>query len=142
MPKRKRGGDLASSEAKRRKQKEQRKNETVEEREARLRSQRTRMSTVRSRETEEQRNERIEESRIATQSYNKRLRTQATHENITLREARTRTSKQYNLTNEAFHYDPTKEYNKHKHVVIGKWITSANFATRKNSVEKHQDSVA
>ena len=88
------------------------------------------MSTVRSRETEEQRNyERIEETRIVTQSYNKRLRMQATHANITLREART--SKQYNLTNEAFYYDPTKEYNKHKHVVIGKMDNICQFCNAK-----------
>ncbi|GBP00124.1 hypothetical protein EVAR_103612_1 [Eumeta japonica] len=48
MPRRKRGGDLASSAAKRRKQKENRRNETEEEREARLQNQRTRMSTLRS----------------------------------------------------------------------------------------------
>ncbi|KAH0557475.1 hypothetical protein KQX54_006646 [Cotesia glomerata] len=41
MPRRKRGGDLASSAAKRWKQKESRRNETEEEHEARLQNQRT-----------------------------------------------------------------------------------------------------
>lgn len=65
MPRRKRGGDLASSAAKRRKQKENRRNETEEEREARLQNQRTRMSTLRSGKSEERKEDKsIEESRI------------------------------------------------------------------------------
>ncbi|XP_044741992.1 vicilin-like seed storage protein At2g18540 [Chrysoperla carnea] len=53
MPRRKRGGDLASSAAKRRKQKESRRKEKEEEHEARLQNQRTRMSNLRSRRSEE-----------------------------------------------------------------------------------------
>ncbi|KAL0860151.1 hypothetical protein ABMA27_010458 [Loxostege sticticalis] len=49
MPRRQRRGDLASSAAKRQKQKESRRNETEEEHEARLQNQRTRMSNLRSR---------------------------------------------------------------------------------------------
>ncbi|XP_050502985.1 uncharacterized protein LOC126882221 [Diabrotica virgifera virgifera] len=104
MPRRKKGGDLASSAAKRRKQKEHRRNETEEEREARLQNQRTRMRTLRSTKNEERKeNESIEESRILKD----------------------------NLTKEAFHYEPTKKYYNHKHVVIGKMDNICQFCHAK-----------
>ncbi|KAK9871797.1 hypothetical protein WA026_014252 [Henosepilachna vigintioctopunctata] len=114
MPRRKRGGDLASSAAKRRKQKESRRNETEEEHEARLQNQRARMSNLRSRRSEERTaNKSTEESRILKD----------------------------NLTKEAFHYEPTKKYYNHKYVVIGKMNNICQFCHAKK-LKKHQVSVA
>lgn len=48
----------------------------------------------------------------------------------------------YNLTNEAFHDDPKKEYNKHKHVVIGEVDNICQFRNRMFFIERHQESVA
>lgn len=65
--------------------------ETVEEREGRLHSNEQDCAP---RETEKPKNKATDELKNQAFSPNKRLRTQAIHENITLREARTRTSKQ------------------------------------------------
>ena len=51
----KKGGDIASPEAKRRKRKELQKNETFEEREAHMRIKRSKIRAARSKETKDQR---------------------------------------------------------------------------------------
>lgn len=137
MPKHKKGGNLASSESKRRKMKERRRNETDEEQEERLASLREARSRRNDQLTDEQRDEIREEGRIRKSteilrdgSKNELIKnkmrevrenqqSQAHKQNISIQEVRRRKSRNYSLTGEAFHYDPTLEYHKHKHVIIG-----------------------
>ncbi|KAG8229942.1 hypothetical protein J437_LFUL011086 [Ladona fulva] len=59
----------------------------------------------------------------------KRLRSDVHEQNINVREVRSRRSRDYSLEDEAFRYDPTKEYN--KRVVTDKMDQECQFCDTK-----------
>ncbi|GIY70880.1 hypothetical protein CDAR_530701 [Caerostris darwini] len=81
--------------------------------------------------TNEQQEE-IREDHEVRQSANSHKETaEETRLQNELREVRRRRSKDYSLADEALYYDPTKGYNKQKHVVIGKMNEISQFCGAK-----------
>lgn len=79
--------------------------------------------------------------KVTTSEVRERERSQAHQDNIITREVRKRRIRDCNLAGEAFRYDSTREYNRHKCVVISNWIKCVSFAVPRNLVEKQQEYV-
>ena len=141
MPKRKRV--FTQSRVKAQRDKAARGNETEEERERRLASEReysqrmrvsqseieresirevdrARKRVKRYRETVEQKQIRNEESRKRIKVLPENRQVEAQEQNTSVNAIEERRRRNYNFENEAFRYDPTKEYSKHPSVVTGK----------------------
>lgn len=93
---------------------------------------RDRMRSNRNRETEEQRRIRNDQSKEKMLTLRRNRRIQAQEQNTSsanvLHKSR---HENLNLDNEAFHYDRTKEYNKHPYVNIGKMDEICKFCHAK-----------
>lgn len=135
MPKRKRVFTRRRTKA--RKMKAARRNETVEERENRLASAREISQRWRESQSEAQRENYYRYEMRRKQRLNRRkesdkqrrLRNEQCRERMNnIRERRRRS---FILENEAFHYDPTKEYCQHLNVVIGKMDNTCKFCGAK-----------
>lgn len=152
MPKRKR--EFSRSRIVSQRQKMARRNETEEEREARLALLRENSQRSRDNQTEEQRENVRETDRIRQRKRREReTGAQADERNEQNRErmsnlrlgeqveaqllettvdaVRERRRGSYSLEHEAFHYDPTKDYNEHSSVVIGRMVKVCNFCKAK-----------
>lgn len=133
-----------------RKIKEARRNETEEQRTRRLTLERTnfrrlrerqneiqrqnfrdemrqRQRVIRSRETDQQRQRRNEQNRERMNLRRRHQRIDAHEQNRNMSVLRERRTENYNLAYEAFHYDPTKDYNKYPSIVIGEMNIKCNF---------------
>ena len=92
---------------------------------------RARKHVKRYRETVEQKQIRNEESRKRIKVLPENRQVEAQEQNTSVNAVEERRRRNYNFENEAFRYDPTKEYSKHPSVVIGKMDKICEFCGAK-----------